>query len=751
MAEQTVMDPLQDAPFPNSQSAAGFDAFDIPFDPPFFSLENGQNIIETFDSDFSLDFGLEDNGAFELTFDDLEDLCIPGEDEEFIIPDQEDPLIQTNSGSESSGISADHSPDVAANYLKNSPSESGNYQSDDQKPDFARVLKVPSGGCENSGDREISVGPVSSQGSGNGGGDSGMSHDMNCPSPDNSIERDVSSRLLHVQKVKVEEARSNSASKRKKDREDATTNSELRNSKCRKSSPSSEKSNSACNIDSLNEEEEKRKARLMRNRESAQLSRQRKKHYVEELEEKVRNMHSTIADLNSKISFIMAENVSLKQQLGGGGGMCPQPPPGLYPPPPMGHMAYPWIPCSPYVMKPQGSQVPLIPIPRLKAQQPVSAPKSKKADGKKREGRTKKVASVSFLGLLFFILFFGGLVPTVNVRFGGIGDRVPGGIGHFNGGVYDEHRGRVFTANGRENGTHQTTKSGLTTDRMNPEMGQHGDEVVQLRNGSGPLVASLYVPRNNELVKIDGNLIIHSVLASEKAKSFSEVKNEKSTDLVMLRKLASALAIPEAQRKRAAHSYVYGNLANQRRALAPGSDDPLKDHIKKSISANGKVQQWFREGLAGPMLNTGMCSEVFRFDVTPSSSKGVIIPAPSAGNITSENHHNSTGRVLNGRHRRSLRGKPFPLPASQLNDTEKGMRQDPKEENFHEGNKSLSSMVVSVLIDPREAVDIEVNGAVPPPKSLSRIFVVVLLDSIKYVTYSCGLPHLGGGPHLVTT
>uniref|UniRef100_M1DUM1 Transcription factor hy5 n=1 Tax=Solanum tuberosum TaxID=4113 RepID=M1DUM1_SOLTU len=53
-----------------------------------------------------------------------------------------------------------------------------------------------------------------------------------------------------------------------------------------------------------------------------------------------------------------------------------------------------------------------------------------------------------------------------------------------------------------------------------------------------------------------------------------------------------------------------------------------------------------------------------------------------------------------------------------------------KQENFSK-NKSLSSMVVYVLVDG--------NGIIGP-KSTSRIFVVVLIDSVKYVTYSCMLP-----------
>ena len=64
-----------------------------------------------------------------------------------------------------------------------------------------------------------------------------------------------------------------------------------------------------------NEDKEKRKARLMRKRERAQWSRLRKKQ--EELEDELRSVHSTIAELNSKISYIMAENATLRQQLSG--------------------------------------------------------------------------------------------------------------------------------------------------------------------------------------------------------------------------------------------------------------------------------------------------------------------------------------------------------------------------------------------------------------------------------------------------
>ncbi|KAF3497614.1 hypothetical protein DY000_02053453 [Brassica cretica] len=59
-------------------------------------------------------------------------------------------------------------------------------------------------------------------------------------------------------------------------------------------------------------------------------------------------------------------------------------------------------------------------------------------------------------------------------------------------------------------------------------------------------------------------------------------------------------------------------------------------------------------------------------------------------------------------------------------------------------------MVVSVLVDPGEGGDGDIDGMIGGPKSLFRIFVVVLVDSAKYVTYSCALPR-SGAPHLVTT
>lgn len=146
------------------------------------------------------------------------------------------------------------------------------------------------------------------------------------------------------------------------------------------------------------------------------------------------------------------------------------------------------------------------------------------------------------------------------------------------------------------------------------------------------------------------------------------------------------------------------------------------------------------------MLSSSVCTEVFQFNVSPVSASGAIVPASPVSNVSAENQQNRTD-INKGKNRRILGGLPVPLDVSKYNITEEHVRRDAPKESF-QGNRSHSSMVVSVLVDPREAADTDIDG-VMKPKSRTRIFVVLLLDSVKYVTYSCMLPL--SGPHLVTT
>lgn len=135
------------------------------------------------------------------------------------------------------------------------------------------------------------------------------------------------------------------------------------------------------------------------------------------------------------------------------------------------------------------------------------------------------------------------------------------------------------------------------------------------------------------------------------------------------------------------------------------------------------------------MLSSGMCTEVFQFDVSSA-----IVPASTSRNIAKENNQTAT-HLTKGRNRRILHGLPIPLPESSHNISKEHAA------NSHDRNNSASSMVVSVLVDPREVGDAD-GESVMGTKSLSRIFVVVLIDSVKYVTYSCMLPFMGSAPHL---
>lgn len=111
------------------------------------------------------------------------------------------------------------------------------------------------------------------------------------------------------------------------------------------------------------------------------------------------------------------------------------------------------------------------PIPRLKPQRSV-------AKVKKSEAKTKKVASVSVLGLIFCLFLFGALVPFVV-------------------------RGTVLDVSVNSSSSSSSSRG-------------YDSEL---------LVASLFVPRNEKLVKLDGNLIIHPVSANKKDKLNSTAAN----------------------------------------------------------------------------------------------------------------------------------------------------------------------------------------------------------------------------------
>ncbi|ESQ44415.1 hypothetical protein EUTSA_v10005827mg [Eutrema salsugineum] len=625
-----------------------------PFADNFYNSSSDRALIGKPISD--LRFLIDGDGDFELIFDSVDDLYFPSENESFVIP----------VGATNGEISGDFTPVTRI--------------SGDRV--LCCNLESPRDSDCSGTARSLSL---SSQESANGVSDVSEA----------TIASSVSGIVAVDQKFKTEEEASTTSTRKRKKESEEETSEDSRNSKYRRS----DEDGVASIVTGGEEDDEKRNARLIRNRESAQLSRQRKKHYVEELEEKVKNMHSTITQLKSKISYFVAENATLRQQVGSGRGMCWKPS-GMYPP--LAPMPYPWMPCPAYMAKPQGSQVPLLPIPRLKPQQ------SSVAKVKKSEGKTKKVASISVLGLVFCLFLFGALAPILNFSYGGTS-----GVFY---GEYDRLRGRALDVSGH---------CGRYSDQGVRRNVSATVDSVSLGNGSEPLAASLFVPRNEKLVKIDGNLIIHSVLASEKA-MVSVTKNEGQSGVELTKGFSPSLP-----------KHLYSE--KQKGLSSSNSDDSSEDQLE-STTANGKMQQWFREGVAGPLFGSGMCTEVFQFDV--SSTSGVIIPASPA----TQQPKNTTDSYNRKNNRRILRGG---LPVSDLN-LAKDQNSSSKENFRTSTTKPDPSMVVSMLVDPREGSDGDTDGTMRGTKSLPRVFVVVLVDGMKYVTYSCLLPR-PEVPHLVTT
>ncbi|KAL8128906.1 hypothetical protein V2J09_018061 [Rumex salicifolius] len=610
------------------------------------------------------------------------------------------------------GIKLDSDPPPMAYDTQHANSErdsSGPALSNQRSNFFTHQLEFPSPASENcdnlsfqgSGEINSGVSTVKTPPSPNSG--QSASHFSSSSHKSVSHAENFSTNRSAESKIKIEEAGRQSNYKRRNRQDDGQGSAETRASKFIKSSIP--QYNASLDLSTENEPDDKKNARLTRNRESAHLSRQRKKEYVEVLEDKVKFMNSTITDLNRKVSDIMAENATLRQKLSAGV-VCPPPPLGMYP---MAPMSYPWMPYPAYIVKPQGSHVPLVPIPRLKPQQPGSASKaSKKSEYKKNVGKTKKVASVSFLGMLFFIMLFGGLFPVVHFKYG---DKL-GVADHFS----MAHKGRIFMLDSNIVDNSNVSGSTYYGRRCKNDSGIT-DGQVPMSNSSEPLAASLFVPKNEKLVKIDGNLIIHSVLASERARASpgtTKMKTSEETRLAIAR-----------------------NYVPSYQVTGPAGSNTRGSHLD-----DGRLQQWFHDDLSGSMLSSGMCTEVFQFDVSPTS--GSVVPVSTITN-TSPSHRCNSSKLKNSRNRRILSENSIPVNLHALNFTDEHAAPN-TEKRGHNGNKSRSSMVVSVLIDPRETGEGDVED-VMRSKSLSRILVVVLIDGVKYVTYSCMLPFMGSSPH----
>uniref|UniRef100_A0A0A9CQ88 Uncharacterized protein n=1 Tax=Arundo donax TaxID=35708 RepID=A0A0A9CQ88_ARUDO len=224
-----------------------------------------------------------------------------------------------------------------------------------------------------------------------------------------------------------------------------------------------------------------------------------------------------------------------------------------------------------------------MPIPRLKPQQTAATvkvskkPEIKKAVENKSKTKTKKVASVSLLGLLFVALVFGAFVPGFNHSFG-----MRGGSDNAMFRNFGHSDARVFSVTnhgkGPKGGLNSSDMIGSDTGMMTGNTDRAGQKHRPAHNSSESLPALLYVPRNGKHVKINGNLIIHSVLASEEA-----VAHRASKGNVV----------------QSGKDHKETSVAIARYLSLPGKDM----HPSETSPADGPLPQWFREGMAGKPIN----------------------------------------------------------------------------------------------------------------------------------------------------
>ncbi|KAG6555050.1 hypothetical protein Mapa_003083 [Marchantia paleacea] len=571
------------------------------------------------------------------------------------------------------------------------------------------------------------------------------------------------------------------------------------------------------------EDDEKRQARLMRNRESAQLSRQRKKVYVDELEGRLRTMAATIAELTATITHLTAENVNLRRQLGffyqparPGGGMPIMQYPGLVRP------VYP------------GAPMPPVPIPRLKPQQsltktPKRAKSTREPGEKKKVKKVASLATVGVMGLLCITMLLGPFdwgsstvssgtthihVGNAQIRVGGrvltswneesenlrnMTPREPwadgggGNIGHVNtagaggrNGMGGRARSRIDRRNGnilRRNVTAGSERvwqscSECYNRRDEPRTAPNLVEKLVATNVSEQV--SLIVPRNNRLIKVDGNLIIRAVMAGDKAAedsgkeehSSQEGENGRGQVKQDLSRSSRSPPTPADHRLIKAISTQAqeggGIVVGERQSRNIGAireDENVQKPTYKSdalasVSATPTFSQLVLGSLAGPVLSTGMCTEVFRFDTSPTrtapnteTSRGSSsVAEDQVSGVGEENTSAKTTEEPSTRKKRDPYAVPLPpIRRQDGNGTEPVVDKVFKGQQSDTEGHDASTMVVSVFTGPQDVSAEESRTGGGPAKGLSQIFVVVLVDSVKYITYSCMLPPTGSQVHVVAS
>ena len=148
----------------------------------------------------------------------------------------------------------------------------------------------------------------------------------------------------------------------------------------------------------------------------------------------------------------------------------------------------------------------------------------------------------------------------------------------------------------------------------------------------------------------------------------------------------------------------------------------------------------------GPVFSSGMCTEVFQFETSPSSatsSQRTNIEDEQMQDKGKLKEHAPADEAISrsGLHSRKTASYAVPLPPVGHKALLKGGSKERNMTNTKDG--CSSSVVVSVLAESEFG---EQAKSIAGGKGPSKIFVVVLIDNVKYITYSCKLPSLTSKP-----
>eukprot|EP00898_Chlorokybus_atmophyticus_P004412 jgi/Chlat1/4972/Chrsp32S04954 len=407
----------------------------------------------------------------------------------------------------------------------------------------------------------------------------------------------------------------------------------------------------------LQEDEAAKHARLLKNRESAQLSRQRKKVYVEELEGKVQHLAAANAKLNALNARLMGEVAALQHQLA-----LFQQRASPYAPAP-----YPnYAPGTGLPMMP--ARLPLRPLPRPACT--VSAAKTKRTQNRERKRlKTTAGAGAAVLCLfgLVFLLLGAGNSPTIPSQSAAV-DVWPSGQQNLRAG------GRILMSLA-------DNSSVVARDARHPA--SHTEGVVTADHLDRRKMAQALPPGGNATADIDSNstvaIALNGSVGNRAEPHLSEAIPMGPSELSKLKEMALvALARPQS----------------------PGF-----------IAPN-----------AG-MFSSAMCQQIFELDAPGSELyKPQHIPRHR-----SMRPYNSRGAV------------PLPPASPSPSQGAQGQESSSNSNKFRPDN-GQKEMLVSILVPPEGPVKAGNPGSGSDGSGLSRILVVVLLESAKYVTYSCVLP-----------